>query len=96
MMLKRGLLFCCLALLALLAVACMDNPAVLTPTSTRDAGVQSTPLAASSATGTFYEYSLPQTGSGIMRPAIDHKGRIWFGEMGHNYLGVFDPRTHTF
>ena len=31
-----------------------------------------------------------------MRPAIDHEGRIWFGEMGHNYLAVFDPRTRTF
>lgn len=31
-----------------------------------------------------------------MRPAIDHEGRIWFGEMGRNYLAVFDPRTQTF
>jgi len=31
-----------------------------------------------------------------MRPAIDHEDRIWFGEMGHNYLAVFDPRTQTF
>jgi streptogramin lyase len=31
-----------------------------------------------------------------MRPAIDHEGHVWFGEMGHNYLAVFDPRTHTF
>jgi len=32
----------------------------------------------------------------MMRPAIDHEGRIWFGEMGHNYLADFDPRTQTF
>lgn len=32
----------------------------------------------------------------MMRPAIDHEGRIWFGEMGHNYLAVFDPHTGTF
>jgi len=31
-----------------------------------------------------------------MRPAIDHEGRIWFGEMGVNVLAVFDPHTHTF
>jgi streptogramin lyase len=31
-----------------------------------------------------------------MRPAIDHEGRLWFGEMGHNYLAVFDPHTQTF
>ncbi len=31
-----------------------------------------------------------------MRPAIDHAGRLWFGEMGHNYLAVFDPRSQAF
>jgi virginiamycin B lyase len=31
-----------------------------------------------------------------MRPAIDHLGRIWFGEMGHNFLAVFDPHTQKF
>lgn len=31
-----------------------------------------------------------------MRPAIDHEGRIWFGEMGHNYLAMLDPRTGVF
>lgn len=31
-----------------------------------------------------------------MRPAIDHEGRLWFGEMGHNALGIFDPHTETF
>ena len=31
-----------------------------------------------------------------MRPAIDHAGRIWFGEMGHNVLTVFDPHTQKF
>jgi len=32
----------------------------------------------------------------MMRPVIDHEGRIWFGEMGHNYLAVLDPATETF
>ncbi len=31
-----------------------------------------------------------------MRPAVDHEGRIWFGEMGRNYLAYLDPRTQTF
>jgi virginiamycin B lyase len=44
------------------------------------------------ATGNFHTYALPQAKSGIMRPAIDHEGRIWFGEMGHNALAVFDPQ----
>ncbi len=46
--------------------------------------------------GIFRAYALPQTKSGIMRPAIDHKGRIWFGEMGHNALAVFDPQSGQF
>src|SRR5438094_10112570 len=48
------------------------------------------------ASGTFREYSLPLSNSGLMRPAIDHTGRIWFGEMGHNLLAVFDPHTQKF
>ncbi len=31
-----------------------------------------------------------------MRPAIDSKGRVWFGEMSHNFLTMFDSRTQTF
>ena len=48
------------------------------------------------ASGTFQEYSLPLSNSGLMRPAIDHAGRIWFGEMGHNFLAVFDPHSQKF
>src|SRR6266704_4955669 len=48
------------------------------------------------ATGQFREYPLPQSDSQVMRLAIDHEGRVWFGEMGRNYLAVFDPRTRTF
>lgn len=48
------------------------------------------------AIGSIQEYALPQTGSGAMRPAIDSKGRLWFGEMSHNFLAMFDPRTQTF
>ena len=46
--------------------------------------------------GTFKEYSLPSSNSGLMRPAIDRQGRIWFGEMGHNLLAVLDPHTQQF
>ena len=31
-----------------------------------------------------------------MRPAIDSRGRLWFGEMSHNFLTMFDPHTQTF
>ncbi|GAC1657409.1 MAG: hypothetical protein NVS4B7_02820 [Ktedonobacteraceae bacterium] len=84
---------CCFILLTCLLVACQDmnasQPNLTLPNT-------SAPLAAITATGHFQEYSLPQTNSGLMRPTIDHEGRIWFGEMGHNYLATFDPRTQTF
>ncbi len=48
------------------------------------------------AKGQFREYPLPQSDSQPMRLAIDHEGRIWFGEMGRNYLAAFDPRGQTF
>ena len=47
-------------------------------------------------TGTFQEFALPQDKSGLMRPAIDAQGRVWFGEMGRNYLGSFNPQTRKF
>ncbi len=31
-----------------------------------------------------------------MRPAIDSKGRLWFGEMSRNFLTMFDPSTQVF
>lgn len=87
----------CLAMLVLILVSCGDAY-----TSTQTIGPIDSPTATASsqpttpaiqATGTFKEYALPQTGSGLMRPTIDHEGRIWFGEMGHNYLAMLDPRT---
>ena len=46
--------------------------------------------------GTFREYPFPRPDNEVMRPALDHQGRLWFGAMGQNALGVFDPRTQTF
>src|SRR5690348_3700381 len=90
---------CCCVLLALFLVACSDSsptPANNGPTDTPATNIQSTPLPSITASGSFREYPLPQKDSGMMRPAIDHEGRIWFGEMDKNYLAVFDPRTGTF
>ncbi len=82
-------------LFTLIFVACGQSPAsTVVPIDTSASSAQTTP--AVSASGLFHEYSLPQNRSGMMRPAIDAEGRIWFGEMGHNYLTVFDPRTQTF
>lgn len=46
--------------------------------------------------GLFQEYPLPLQGNEMMRPAIDHQGRIWFGAMGQNALVVFNPSTQAF
>ncbi len=88
-----------LLLLTLLIAACGDS---LAPTST--IGPIDSPTTPSQpnttptimAVGHFHEFSLPNSNSGLMRPAIDHAERIWFGEMGHNFLAVFDPHTQKF
>lgn len=85
-MIKRLFLLPSFCILCCFLVACASN----NPAQTGDQAANA------AATGTFQEYSLPQPDSGIMRPAIDHEGRIWFGEMGHNYLAFFDPTTHNF
>jgi streptogramin lyase len=88
-----------LLLLVFLLAACGESVSATQPISSGvspGANAQQTMTASVSATGVFREYALPQTNSGMMRPAIDHEGRIWFGEMGHNYLAVFDPRTGKF
>jgi virginiamycin B lyase len=36
---------------------------------------------------------VPQANSGLMRPAVDAHGDIWFGEMNTNRLGRLNPRT---
>jgi streptogramin lyase len=97
---KRFTIFPCLLLLAILLVACGNSVTLNvsqsgsnTPT-TIQSQAKTTPTIMGN--GTFREYSLPLSNSGLMRPAIDHQGRIWFGEMGHNLLAVFDPRTQQF
>jgi virginiamycin B lyase len=97
---KRIIYLPILLILALLIAACGDSS---TPTisnigpmvsPTEHSRPKTTPTLMAS--GTFREYSLPQPNSGLMRPAIDHRGRIWFGEMGHNLLAVFDPHSQKF
>lgn len=48
------------------------------------------------ATGKFQEFALPQQNGGLMRPALDAQGHLWFGEMGRNALGSFDTRRDLF
>jgi virginiamycin B lyase len=88
-----------LLILTLLLGACGNAYTATSTTSPIDtATAHSQPNTTPSimATGSFHEYPLPQSNSGLMRPAIDHEGRIWFGEMGHNFLTVFDPHTQKF
>ena len=75
----------------LLTGACSSNSAFL-PT----AGSQAQQRSPAQSTPHFSEYPLPQHNSGIMRPAVDHEGRLWFGEMGINALASFDPHTRQF
>jgi virginiamycin B lyase len=65
------------------------TPGAVTKTS-------SPPTRAITATGVFREYPFLQSDSQVMRLAIDHEGRVWFGEMGRNSLAVFDPQTQGF
>ncbi len=51
---------------------------------------------AQAAPGKFQEFALPQGNSGLMRPVLDAQGRLWFGEMNRNYLGMFDPHRGHF
>ena len=88
-----------LILLACLLSACGNAPTPAsstdgTPTSSTAQGQPVTPF--HRAIGKFREFSLPQNNSGLMRPAIDSQGRLWFGEMSRNYLGSFDPQTSKF
>jgi virginiamycin B lyase len=87
-----------LILLAMLA-GCGDAFTPTTPVGPIDSPtISSQPTTTPSllATGKFQEYALPQDNSGMMRPAIDHEGRIWFGEMNRNFLAMLDPRTGKF
>ncbi len=96
---KRLLLLPFLIFLMLFTASCSETasqPADTSTTNTPPAIAQPTVLPSTMATGKFREFPLPQTDSGMMRPAIDHEGRIWFGEMNLNYLAVFDPRTQSF
>src|SRR6266705_3566483 len=94
---RRLSFFADLVILTLFLVACADaNTTVSLPSSGPFASPTTATQSTTTGKGTFREYPLPQTDSGMMRPAIDHEGRLWFGEMGHNYLATFDPRTHTF
>lgn len=85
--------------LLVLLTACGDAFTPTTPVGPIDSPTttsQPTTTPSMQATGKFQEYALPQDNSGMMRPAVDHEGRIWFGEMNCNFLAMFDPRTGTF
>jgi virginiamycin B lyase len=98
-----------LALLGVIAVVVLANstarfsgpsntalPGTTSTISSTPATILPTTMPAIMAIGNFHEYPLPQSDTQMMRPAIDHEGRIWFGEMGHNALAAFDPHWHTF
>ncbi|GCE16850.1 Vgb family protein [Dictyobacter kobayashii] len=80
-------------LLLLLLLSACGNSTTASPAYTASNQAHT---ALNQASGTFNEYPLPQDKSGVMRPAVDGHGRVWFGEMGQNYLASFDPQSKTF
>ncbi len=72
------------------------RPTTVTRPSASPTSSASSPTPTASPTATFREYPLPQANSQVMRLAVDQQGRVWFGEMGLNYLAVFDPHTQIF
>lgn len=88
-----------ISLVTLLTLFCACSDTNRTQTDTNNSAVviqQAGAVPAIAATGNFAEYPLPKSRSGLMRPAIDHEGRIWVAEMGNNALAVFDPQTQKF
>jgi virginiamycin B lyase len=94
----------CLTLLFLPLLVCLVAACGNATTSPSSTGGPLTPSPAQNqpappahmAIGRFQEFALPQNNSGLMRPAADSQGRLWFGEMNRNYLGSFDPHTGKF
>lgn len=86
----------CLGLLTLLLflVACSGLPS--SPPKTSASTAAQNTIATLAATGTFREFALPQNNNGLMRPALDAQGHVWFGEMNRNYLGSLDTHNGTF
>ncbi len=83
-----------LSLVLLTLVSACSGAASSNRTPTTGQPDHTTP--ALTAHGNIEEYPLPQLKSGLMRPAIDSKGRVWFGEMGNNALASFDPQAQKF
>ncbi|GCE24846.1 hypothetical protein KDA_03300 [Dictyobacter alpinus] len=82
--------------LILLLSACRDTPPPTNHSTEPIPANVNQPADVAQANGTFNEYHVPQDKSGLMRPAVDRTGRVWFGEMGQNYLASFEPESKKF
>lgn len=91
MVIKRLLRLCCFIVVILFLFPACGNVSQAAP-DVLPGSAETTPIDSN----TIQEYPLPQANSGLMRPAIDQQDRLWFGEMGHNFLTSFDPQTQTF
>ena len=85
-------LACCLLSACGNGAALSTTPGASSASTTQDHVQAYTQMAI----GKFREFALPQKNNGLMRPALDSQGRLWFGEMNRNYLASFDSHTGQF
>jgi virginiamycin B lyase len=88
-----------IALLGLLVSACYGI-APPGPQTVTNAAPVVTPAAASAPytiiPGKIRELPVGDSNAGMMRPAVDSAGNVWFGEMNYGYLAELNSNTGTF
>lgn len=67
--------------------------ATAAPATTQPATTAAPTLPASILPARERVYNLPLPVPGLMQPAVDARGNVWFGEMSTNLLGRLDPST---
>ncbi|HEV2461442.1 MAG TPA: hypothetical protein VGS80_24065 [Ktedonobacterales bacterium] len=71
------------------------RPATPTATTSTSSATATPPTSGSAQVIPAHErtYALPGPNAGLMQPAVDAQGNVWFGEMDTNRLGRLNPRT---
>jgi virginiamycin B lyase len=69
------------------------GPVASPTTTTSVAPIGASGYTAEVVAATTRDYALPEPYPGVMQPAIDQRGNVWFGEMLANALARLDPST---